>query len=214
MRSSVQQDDQLSWRRNSGVRCQKGLGKKKKKKEKEHFFAEKVLFCLSQIKVGTWAKTSLREDATFVLRCVFKASDGRTCAALSSNFQIFSHQSQLPQKKGKSEKSSGRKRTRPIGAPKQETTPPAPVAPMVHLQNGLSPTFAAVKQEEDVFGLHSLSDAALKAASSEEAVAPVSDERLKKKILLERADDLALRIRTLQDEERLLREQAANVASH
>lgn len=44
-------------------------------------------------------------------------------------------------------------------------------------------------------------------------MAPLADVRLKKKILLERADDLALRIRTLQEEERILREQAALVAS-
>lgn len=43
---------------------------------------------LGKIKVGTWAKTSLREDATFVLRCLFRSSDGRTAEAVSSNFQV------------------------------------------------------------------------------------------------------------------------------
>lgn len=62
---------------------------------------------------------------------------------------------------------------------------------------------------EEAFFLFALfsSFCSQQAASSEEAVAPVSDVRLKKKILLERADDLALRIRTLQEEERILREQ-------
>ena len=47
-----------------------------------------------------------------MLRCLFRSSDGRTAEAVSSNFQVFSHQSQLPQKKTKGEKSSSLKRTR------------------------------------------------------------------------------------------------------
>lgn len=151
--------------------------------------------------MGTWAKTSLREDASFVLRCVFRASDGRTAEAVSSHFQVFSHQSQLPQRKGKAEKAASLKRVRS----KRVLAKSA--------ESGLEVFRAAeveIKQEEaDVFGLNSLSDAALKAASSEEAAQPAEDSRLKKKMLLERADDIALRIRTLQDEERQLRERAA-----
>jgi hypothetical protein len=54
----------------------------------------------------------------------------------------------------------------------------------------------------------------IKAASSDETSKPVvvaEDARLKKARLVERADDLALRIRSLQQEEEALRQQASAV---
>jgi hypothetical protein len=52
-------------------------------------------FFFFQIKIGTWAKTSKREDTEFFFRCVFNLSDGRLAEAVSPSFRIYSHQSQL-----------------------------------------------------------------------------------------------------------------------
>ena len=150
---------------------------------------------LTVIKVGTWAKTSLREETSFVLRCSFTTSRGRVVEAVSQAFEIFSHQSQLPQKK--SDRKAG-------AAPQLKRSRSSKSL----LSKSLD---SAVLFADDIFGLQSLSDAALKAASSEETAAPqgLEDGQLKRLRLLEKADDLAVRIAALREEEHTLRAEAA-----
>ncbi len=150
-------------------------------------------YVLRKIKVGTWAKTSLREETSFVLRCTFTTSRGRVAEAVSKAFEIFSHQSQLPQKKSERKGGPLLKRSRSSKS---------------LLSKSLD---SAVLMADDIFGLQSLSDAALKAASSEETAAPPGegDGQLKRLRLLEKADDLAVRIAALREEEQTLRTEAA-----
>ena len=152
-------------------------------------------YCIRKIKIGTWAKTSLREEAKFVLRATFKTNRGRVAEAVSSSFEIFSHQSQLPQKKEGKKPLLKRSRSN---------------------KSLLSKSLdSAVLFADDIFGLQSLSDAALKAASSEETAPAmgVVDAETKRMRLLEKADDLAVRIAALKEEERKLREEASDVGN-
>jgi hypothetical protein len=151
-------------------------------------------YVLRKIKVGTWAKTSLREETSFVLRCSFTTSRGRAAVAVSKAFEIFSHQSQLPQKKSERKGGPQLKRSRSSKS---------------LLSKSLD---SAVLMADDIFGLQSLSDAALKAASSEETAntpGVEEDGQLKRLRLLEKADDLAVRIAALREEEHSLRSEAA-----
>jgi len=156
-----------------------------------------VSYVFRKVKIGTWAKTSLREEASFVLKCVIQTSQGRSLEVKSPLFEIYSHQSQLPQRRErKSDKKPVLKRTR---------TPPSAV-----VMKSLDPVPFV---EDDVFGLVSLSDAALKVAfSSSEEDAPL-DSAQKKLRLIERADDLRKRITSLEYEEKMIREQVEQMAA-
>jgi hypothetical protein len=50
---------------------------------------ETQIYVIRKIKVGTWAKTSLREEAAFVLRCVFRTNTGRVAEARSASFKVI-----------------------------------------------------------------------------------------------------------------------------
>ncbi len=103
-------------------------------------------YVLRKIRVGTWAKTSLREETSFVLRCSFTTTRGRGAEAVSHAFEIYSHQSQLPQKK------TDKKVAGPTSLKRSRSA-----------KNLLGKSLdSAVLMADDVFGLQSLSDAALK----------------------------------------------------
>ncbi len=124
---------------------------------------------------------------------MLKTSDGLEVDIVSSNFQVISHQSQLPstnisQDKKKAKKRKGQKRSQDAEV---RTVPP------VFLSPGIID-----------FGL--LSDAAIK-AESVKVESHGSDLKKSRRFLLEQADDLARRICTLQEEEIILRQQAAEV---
>jgi hypothetical protein len=143
------------------------------------------LFFPSKIKIGMWAKTSKREDTEFFFRCVFKLSDGRLAEAVSPSFRIYSHQSQLGLDSTKKKKTIH----------KRENSSPS-------LKIAVTPNVEHQEHQEVVFGLSSLFDAALEASDNE------SSATRHKKVLLKRADDLALEIYDLQHEECVLRRQA------
>ena len=55
-----------------------------------------------KLKIGSWAKTTMRECCDhFMLHAAVLTSFNRTYTAKSTPFEVFSHQSQLPEKKGK-----------------------------------------------------------------------------------------------------------------
>ncbi len=119
---------------------------------------------------------------------MLKTSDGLEVDIVSSNFQVISHQSQLPSTKISQDKKKAKKRKSQKRSKAAEvlTIPPGIID----------------------FGL--LSDAAIK-AESVKVESLVSDSNKSKRFLLERADNLALRICALQEEELILRQQAAEV---
>lgn len=135
-----------------------------------------VQYVFRKVKIGTWAKTSLREEAHFVLRLHFSTTLGRKFTVDSPSFEVFSHQSQLPDRRNE-------KRTATMEH--REVLQKRPRAP------------------EDTFGLTSLCDAMLKTSGAK--VDAESDMSLKRQRLLERANDLAVRIAALQEEEASVR---------
>jgi hypothetical protein len=146
------------------------------------------VFVIRNIRIGTWAKSSRKEGAYFVLCCRFFTAEGRVADAVSSPFKLLSHQSQLYQ--------NVKECRRTIFS-----------ASLIKF----------VDVEEDAVGLESLADAALKVESSEESAGGVivmlgEEGLLKKARLLERADGLALRIRKLQEEESLVHNQISFLA--
>jgi len=172
-------------------------------------------YMFRKVKIGTWAKTSLREEARFKLRCTVTTSLGRVFVAESPFFEIFSHQSQLPDRKTekRSERPTFSKRTRTgliERTPPPLTTPPMPVAAASkRVEEKVPSSPPLITETTDAFGLFSLSDACLKvSASSSDPEDEVEDCNLKRRRLMERADDLQVRIRALKEEEERLREEA------
>ena len=64
----------------------------------------------------------------------------------------------------------------------------------------------------DAFGLQSLSDACLKVTASVDSP-ETEDAETKRMRLMEKANDLRVRIKALEEEEKLLRERAEKLAS-
>lgn len=55
-----------------------------------------------KLKIGSWAKTTMRECCDhYILHATVLTSYDRKYQAESTPFEVFSHQSQLPEKKGK-----------------------------------------------------------------------------------------------------------------
>ena len=124
---------------------------------------------------------------------MLKTTDGLEVDVASPNFQVVSHQSQLPSVKMSKDKKKAKKRK----GQKRSQDAEALTSPAVFLSPGIID-----------FGL--LSDAAIK-AESVIVESRVSNSSKSKRFLLEQADDLARAIHALRKEELVLREQAADV---
>lgn len=187
---------------------------------------DSVVYTLRKLKVGAWAKTSSREGASFVLKGVLQTTSGRHVDVASDTFEIYSHQSQLPSKKDPSKRSALKSSagTTATAAPSSSSSgaaanldgggPLKKIRSSSHpLSRSLDSAMLLLHAAHDVFGLHSLSDAALVVGSSDEtsAVPSPMDAEVRKAELLGRAEDIRQRIKALQEEEEALRSEASKL---